>query len=77
MSFSRDMTTAPEEEEHLVYFTTEGGESVVLARLHWFPDGEDQRRQAWQSTWDGSEIPKEWAPYAWATVQPLHPEEIL
>lgn len=70
MIVSYDLEIAPDEDEVLLFCATHGGDTACLARLHWFnwaeSDGSNTRRQGWQSTWDGTEIPREWRPYAWA-----------
>jgi hypothetical protein len=46
----------------------------VLARKHWFPtEDPKQRREGWQSTWNGEELPKDWRPYAYCNPQPPDP----
>jgi hypothetical protein len=71
---SRDMEAAPEHGELLLFCVVGGDQTVCLARRHWFEEGDkaQTKRLGWQSTWDGSEIPPEWKPFAWSVVE--HPD---
>jgi hypothetical protein len=72
---NRDMGAAPEHGELLLFCVVGADQTVCLARRHWFEEGDSKsqtKRLGWKSTWDGSEIPSEWKPFAWATVE--HPD---
>lgn len=77
MKYDYDVESAPEEAEVLLFCLTHGGEVACLARMHWFvwteTDNSQTRRQGWQSTWDGAEIPREWRPYAWGRFEAADP----
>lgn len=77
MKVSHDFDTVPEATEVLLFCATGRGETVCLARLHWFVETADDKTQErvlrWQSTWDGARVPAEWTPYAWATFDAPDP----
>lgn len=58
-----DISNAKEDAEVLLYVTDGERVGVVLARLHWFEEG-NMRALRWQATFDGSELPKGLKPFA-------------
>ena len=78
MKVSRDFEAVRDDEPVIVFAQYAGKVTATTARLHWFEekagDQSTTRRQAWQSTWDGSELPKEWRIYAWAEIEYPDPD---
>lgn len=77
MRVNRNLEGVAEDVEVLLFCLARGQPVACLARRHWFFDSSDKtgntRKLAWQSTWDGCEIPQEWRPYAFGTIEPPDP----
>lgn len=78
MQISRDTDNAPEGVEVLLFCLVKGAQVATLARPAWVDELQHgkvttTRVLRWQSTWDGSEIPQGWTPYAYATFEAPDP----
>lgn len=64
MEFRTDFAALESGREVLLACQVGSNEVLVLARLHWFGEGE-VKTQGWQSTFTGERLPDLWKPYAY------------
>lgn len=74
METRADLDEVPHGREVLLFCMVGPDQVRCLARKTWFEtERPGERREGWQSTWDGKPVPLNWRPYAYGDPTPPDP----